>query len=470
MKQQIESRPTWHGRRAIVPLAAGAALLLAAVCRAPATSADPPPDTLPPPAGGAASPGTLGDASPQRFAGPQSCMATACHGKSPYLDDASQTLVRGAEYTFWRDTDPHARAGATLRSDASRRMLAALNIETDLDIQARCGACHSPHPPPAQQLDSFAAGQGVTCEDCHGASERWRHLHFRGRTEGMTATKRLDVRAELCAGCHVGESGREVSHELLAAGHPVLQFEMASHHSRLPKHWDELDDRRNRGDFETRLWAHGQRQLLRRATAEAGELESDWRLAALDCYGCHRELAAGAWRTSSTTPQRLGALAWRPWGHAMAPAAVDDDTLEQAVARLAEAVLERRWRETGESAAALQSQLAEAETVRTPEALLGGIARRIDDPAVEWTWDAAAQAYLAAVAAFRDLQPRLPGDVAADAVAELETLRASLQFPPHRAGPRAAEIPPAELRTRLRAAIEALREGAEDSSPTGAER
>ena len=226
-----------------------------------------------------------------RFAGAQSCMATACHGKSTYTGADGDVLVRGAEYTFWRDMDPHARAGATLHSPRSRRMLAALKLVEQADISRRCGSCHSPMPAPEHRLDSFVARQGVSCEDCHGPSEHWRSTHFRQASSPMTETKKLAVRTEVCAGCHIGSPGRVVDHDLIAAGHPVLQFEMASFHDRLPKHWDEVRDRgRQPGGFETALWSHGQRALLERAVADVESMKSGRiELSSFDCYACHHE-------------------------------------------------------------------------------------------------------------------------------------------------------------------------------------
>jgi hypothetical protein len=89
---------------------------------------------------------------------------------------------------------------------------------------------------------------GVGCESCHGASGRWLGPHttlgWRDRpwpekaALGMRNTKDLASRARLCAGCHVGDGGsddlpaRDVNHDLIAAGHPRLNFELSAYPGR----------------------------------------------------------------------------------------------------------------------------------------------------------------------------------------------------------------------------------------------
>src|SRR5437870_3137050 len=55
------------------------------------------------------------------------------------------------------------------------------------------------------------------------------------------------VRAETCAGCHVGAPAglgaplRDMNHDLIAAGHPRLNFDYATYLRALPPHWAEKD-------------------------------------------------------------------------------------------------------------------------------------------------------------------------------------------------------------------------------------
>ena len=80
----------------------------------------------------------------------------------------------------------------------------------------------------------------------------------------MVDTKNVLVRAALCASCHVGSAENDVTHDMLAAGHPPLRFEMASHQALIErKHWDDAAATAQ-PEYEVQLWAAG-----RIASAEA---------------------------------------------------------------------------------------------------------------------------------------------------------------------------------------------------------
>src|SRR5947208_2216032 len=73
---------------------------------------------------------------------------------------------------------------------------------------------------------------------------------------GMTDTKNLFARARLCSGCHIGSPQQEVNHDLYAAGHPPLRFELASYEALIGrKHWDDAPRRVADADYEVQLWA-----------------------------------------------------------------------------------------------------------------------------------------------------------------------------------------------------------------------
>ena len=108
--------------------------------------------------------------------------------------------------------------------------------------------------------------RGVGCESCHGPAEKWLTAHYqdefkalslREKAEryGLYPTKDLAFRVTLCASCHVGDAGREVDHDLIAAGHPRLAFEYTGyHHSpKYLRHWQEKAP-----DFDARAWEIGQ--------------------------------------------------------------------------------------------------------------------------------------------------------------------------------------------------------------------
>ena len=102
----------------------------------------------------------------------------------------------------------------------------------------------------------------------------------KGRTWGLRDTKDLTSRAAICAGCHVGEHSadgltvRDVNHDLIAAGHPRLNFEFSAFLDNMPAHWDEKDENagaagpsRRAADFPARAWAIGRLTTIKAALA-----------------------------------------------------------------------------------------------------------------------------------------------------------------------------------------------------------
>jgi hypothetical protein len=140
----------------------------------------------------------------------------------------------------------------------------------------------------------------------------------------MTWLRSLEVRAEVCAGCHVGAPAdaarglpeRDVTHDLVAAGHPRLMFEFRSFLARMPQHWTEKD---TRPGFAVRAWAVGgvvsARAALSLLGAHAANPTNPWpELADHDCYGCHHDLTVPSWRqTRSAGPSPPGALRLGRW-------------------------------------------------------------------------------------------------------------------------------------------------------------
>ena len=169
---------------------------------------------------------------------------------------------------------------------------------------------------------------GVSCEVCHGPAENYLAAHtMQGWSElgaarfeprfGMKNTADIAARAQLCVGCHVGEPDakgrpwRDVNHDLIAAGHPRLNFEFSAYMATLPPHWNTRTDPQ-RFD-ELRSWIVGQftssdaalRLLECRAKAAESKPAADaeplvppsWpELAEYDCFACHHELAGRSWR------------------------------------------------------------------------------------------------------------------------------------------------------------------------------
>ena len=196
--------------------------------------------------------------------GTASCAAAACH------HGAGNPGVKGSEYSTWVSRDPHTRAFTVLYETPSLQMHQRLrklkSIEDATPFTDKlCLNCHVYHGiDAAAKSDRFAAIDGVACEACHGPAEKWLAAHYSDQWKSMSEadkaargfknTKNLVSRAETCVGCHVGSAIAEVNHDLIAAGHPRLNFEFSSYLSLYPKHWNIDDDKRRHQDHEARAW------------------------------------------------------------------------------------------------------------------------------------------------------------------------------------------------------------------------
>jgi hypothetical protein len=190
--------------------------------------------------------------------------------------------VRQDEYQLWNLWDPHAHAYHALEGQRAKEMIAHLGGAgqfREAPQEPRCLVCHTDPQlavePAGEDLSAVLGrrGHGVGCESCHGPAGGWRDLHHAATPPAREELKKLGMNyldepatlAEVCAGCHVGAPGRadqparEVTHDLLAAGHPRLSFELTVYLANLPPHWDAQAKARARGrDFEARAWAAGQ--------------------------------------------------------------------------------------------------------------------------------------------------------------------------------------------------------------------
>jgi hypothetical protein len=334
-------------------------------------------------------PARSGGAEAPGFLGAQSCAATGCHG-----DVRHNPPSWASAFNTWLGRDPHVHAYDLLWTHRSRQITRLLSQQprgaiSDSEhsqlLERHCIGCHA--TPAAGNASRYALG--VNCESCHGPASQWLHAHYRAgfvrdATAGFIDTKDLTQRAGACMPCHVGPSdaagnSQTVSHDLIAAGHPRLNFEFHSYFQSLPAHWDRAgDERRHSPDFHYRSWLagqtelKGQRQLLLDASGDKTDAGLDFAL--YECSACHHQLSANHWRQQRARNQadQADALArlLRPFSSAL----LLPDRARQAPLK------ERlQWLETQLSAAA---QPASA------------------------SWDRALQAYLAAQAVAADLTAR----------------------------------------------------------------
>lgn len=285
------------------------------------------------------------DATPQpafQWTGVAGCAAAACHGMP------GPGGTKSSEYTTWMGEDPHSKAYLALFNARSRHIQKNLKLEeAKAPENALCLKCHAMNPPQTFRGPRFLVEDGVGCESCHGAAEKWVGLHHlpgwaaksveEKKALGMKPTKSLLERAKACAECHVGGADREVNHDLIAAGHPRLNFEFGTYLANLPKHWQEKGENA-RPDFEARAWSVGQIVSLdaalglleARATAAGKSDKKDaplgerpvWpEFAEYDCFACHHGLRDDEWRRGQDfSKRRPGSYPWSSWYAAMAPA------------------------------------------------------------------------------------------------------------------------------------------------------
>ncbi|HZL87881.1 MAG TPA: multiheme c-type cytochrome [Pirellulaceae bacterium] len=284
-----------------------------------------------------------------QLVGMMSCSSASCHGQP--VDDAFRTGPARQEFSLWLESDPHSKAAHTLNSPEFRRILAVVssgreNGPVSAEVYVRCARCHDPQgltlagDDPASLMTVPAAARGISCESCHGAAEKWLPDHYRdGVTKeqltalGMIDTDNVLARARQCAACHVGDETRDMNHDMIAAGHPPLRFELSAYHDLIQhKHWSDAE-RIEKRQFKAQLWAAGQLATLESMLAlsksraeRALEADGDARSAAtwpefaeFDCLACHQRLRPAKVAGSRAELTTAGKPRWQPWNLALAP-------------------------------------------------------------------------------------------------------------------------------------------------------
>jgi len=255
-----------------------------------------------------------------KYNGPGGCASSSCHGS---IQPKQITHVAQNEYSIWAGQDKHARAYQSLSNDVSIRMARILNLKSPPNQNQKCLACHALAVSPEMRAQSFDISDGVSCEHCHGPAAGWLGPHTVKEWETRTADQKaqlgmrdlrdLAIRSHTCLHCHVGTEDQSVDHQMIAAGHPDLTFELNLFSAVMPRHWKDSGDTSWLG---TKEWAVGQgmqlRDTLQRLARRARS--STWpEYAELDCFACHHSLTApkDSWRQEAGYAGRTpGVPAW----------------------------------------------------------------------------------------------------------------------------------------------------------------
>jgi hypothetical protein len=250
-----------------------------------------------------------GIAQTPQYIGAGGCSSANCHGSTGRLPE-NESRIWGNEYVIWSVPDKHSKAAKALENARSKRMGEILNI-ADVKTDRRCTACHAAGSP--EKL----APDGVACEACHGPAEKWlgphtrKNSHAASMAAGMIDTKDPVVRAKLCLACHLGSEQKVVDHELIAAGHPDLAFELETFTSAQPAHHSEVKGSPGNQMPHVRLWAVGEAVKLGEGMRLlAARASKSWpEFAEFECYQCHHDLRAESWRIArGYTGRRPGSL------------------------------------------------------------------------------------------------------------------------------------------------------------------
>jgi cytochrome c554/c'-like protein len=267
-----------------------------------------------------------------KYIGPGSCAATSCHGS---VKPVADSRILQNEYSTWIIKDKHSKAYQALTGDIGERMARILKLGSKAEDAPKCLACHALYTTAGQRGRPFEMADGVSCENCHGPSSAWlgphterQWTHEKSVALGMADTRNVIHRTEKCLECHLGSQNKFVDHEMIAAGHPDLYFELDSFSAVEPRHWKTPRESAPGKPVEdgawsgVRDWSTGQavqlgaslERLSWRAKGERYDKRDVWpEYAELSCFACHHALvpAKDSWRQAHEYPgRRPGDPAW----------------------------------------------------------------------------------------------------------------------------------------------------------------
>jgi hypothetical protein len=237
--------------------------------------------------------------------GVASCGGSTCHGRPV----ASGVTVRQNELITWQNPSSvagdHSRSYRALTGARGQAIAAKMGLGR-AETAPACLGCHADPAPAGRRGARFQLSDGVGCEGCHGGSGGWIASHYAlgashadNVAHGMRALENPATRASVCLDCHFGSKapGQFVSHQMMAAGHPRVSFELDLFTS-LQKHHDVDADYIKRKGFAggVKTWAVGQALALDRALTLFGDPRTSPggvfpEFYFFDCHSCHRQIS-----------------------------------------------------------------------------------------------------------------------------------------------------------------------------------
>ena len=255
---------------------------------------------------------------PNHYEGVASCANSGCHGSTEPLNAAR---VLQNEYYTWLSTDRHAQAYNILFNERSARVARNMRLKGKAYQETVCLDCHTTNVPARLVSGQVDVEDGVQCEACHGPASGWRAehteagwTHEQSVARGMIDLRKLPIRASGCLSCHLGNDKKEVDHELIASGHPILAFEL-DNYTEMNPHWRRGKDSTSAETHGARAFAVGQAvsfsqsldNLAHHARGEKWPEFSD-----MSCINCHHSLESSGWRQERGWPGRAGLPSWSP--------------------------------------------------------------------------------------------------------------------------------------------------------------
>src|ERR1700691_6237385 len=248
-----------------------------------------------------------------KYTGPGSCASTSCHGS--ILPRTDNDVLQN-EYSIWIVKDKHSKSYQALTGNIGERMAGILGLGK-AETAPRCLACHALNPLPAERSRTFDVSEGVSCESCHGPASGWLGphterdwTHQKSVELGMFDVRSVTKRTEKCLSCHLGSEDKFVDHEMIAAGHTDLFFELDSFSAVMPRHWKEPAEAGPSDPwYEVRELTTGEavqlrESMLRLVSRSRGKIWPE--SSEMQCYACHHSLTTPeqSWRQARGYPDR----------------------------------------------------------------------------------------------------------------------------------------------------------------------